>query len=226
MTKPTEAMIDPIREAAAFLLWYKDRGKNTDDCVEAWDALRKAIRSPTEITQEKISAALSPLKVEGPSVKALDRQALTDALNEKLVDVNTEAYGPSRGDWRFLRTNEIVDAVEAFFSTLVEHDETAERGETPPPVDRLRVTGFRGSPLRVVLSSGHEATVTQKLIDSFASPSPFNHVVFDMSDEEIGQWIDACNHEPAKASLRHYLALRTPAPAGNNQILATQGEGQ
>lgn len=29
---------DPIREAAAFLLWYKDRGKNTDDCVEAWDA--------------------------------------------------------------------------------------------------------------------------------------------------------------------------------------------
>ncbi|WP_275789727.1 hypothetical protein [Pararhizobium gei] len=44
----------------------------------------------------------------------------------------------------------------------------------PAPQDRLRVTGFRGNPLRVVLSSGHEATVTQKLIDAFASPSPFD----------------------------------------------------
>ncbi|QIG67401.1 hypothetical protein EVB39_072 [Rhizobium phage RHph_TM3_3_9] len=32
----------------------------------------------------------------------------------------------------------------------------------------------------------------------------------DMSDAEILQWIDACNHEPAKAVLRNYLALRSP----------------
>lgn len=38
---------------------------------------------------------------------------------------------------------------------------------------QLRVTGFRGNPLRVVLSSGDEATISQRLIDSFASPSPF-----------------------------------------------------
>ncbi|CCM66756.1 hypothetical protein [Sinorhizobium meliloti] len=31
---------------------------------------------------------------------------------------------------------------------------------------------------------------------------------FDMTEAQILQWIDACNHEPAKASLRHYLTLR------------------
>lgn len=45
--------------------------------------------------------------------------------------------------------------------------------DTAPPQSNLRVTGFRGNPLRVVLSSGDEASVSQKLIDSFASPSPF-----------------------------------------------------
>jgi hypothetical protein len=30
----------------------------------------------------------------------------------------------------------------------------------------------------------------------------------DMTDEDIRQWIVACNHEPARATLRHYLALR------------------
>lgn len=39
---------------------------------------------------------------------------------------------------------------------------------------RHRVTGFRGNQLRVVLSNGEEATISQKLIDSFASPSPFD----------------------------------------------------
>lgn len=33
-----------------------------------------------------------------------------------------------------------------------------------------------------------------------------------MSDLEIHAWIDACNHEPARDTLRHYLALRTFAP--------------
>lgn len=38
---------DPVREAAVFLLHWKDKGKNTDDCVEAWDLLREAIRGGT-----------------------------------------------------------------------------------------------------------------------------------------------------------------------------------
>lgn len=50
--------------------------------------------------------------------------------------------------------------------------ETADM-EYPSPQQHLRVTGFRGNPLRVVLSNGDEATISQKLIDSFASPSPF-----------------------------------------------------
>lgn len=29
-----------------------------------------------------------------------------------------------------------------------------------------------------------------------------------MTDEQIQQWIDACNHEPARQTLRDYLALR------------------
>lgn len=37
----------------------------------------------------------------------------------------------------------------------------------------LRVTGFRGNPLRVVLSDGREATISQNLLDKFSSPSPF-----------------------------------------------------
>lgn len=31
---------------------------------------------------------------------------------------------------------------------------------------------------------------------------------FPMTDEQIRQWIDACNHEPARQTLRDYLALR------------------
>lgn len=34
----------------------------------------------------------------------------------------------------------------------------------------LRVIGFRGNPLRVVLSSGKEAMISQDLLDAFASP--------------------------------------------------------
>lgn len=46
---------------------------------------------------------------------------------------------------------------------------------TPLPSD-LKVTGFRGNPTRVVLSNGQEATIAQKLIDAFATPSPLHHV--------------------------------------------------
>lgn len=42
------------------------------------------------------------------------------------------------------------------------------------------------------------------------SPARQAHVA--MTDQEIRQWIDACNHEPAKETLRHYLALRSPEP--------------
>lgn len=45
--------------------------------------------------------------------------------------------------------------------------------DDPITTVKLRVTGFRGNPLRVVLSNGDEATISQMLIDSFASPSPF-----------------------------------------------------
>jgi hypothetical protein len=51
----------------------------------------------------------------------------------------------------------------------------------PAPVQNVRVTGFRGNPLRVVLSSGDEATISQKLIDNFASPSPFEQHPDDVS---------------------------------------------
>lgn len=33
-----------------------------------------------------------------------------------------------------------------------------------------------------------------------------------MTDVEVEQWINACNHEPARETLRHYLALRSPSP--------------
>lgn len=61
------------------------------------------------------------------------------------------------------------------------------------------------------------------------------------TDEEVQQWIEACNHEPARDTLRHYLELRrilsalTPAPdlASENERLraalekiAAFGDGQ
>lgn len=58
----------------------------------------------------------------------------------------------------------LTDAIDGLRATLA----------APSPAQKLRVTGFRGNPLRVVLSSGQEATLTQKFIDAFASPSPFD----------------------------------------------------
>lgn len=44
--------------------------------------------------------------------------------------------------------------------------------------------------------------------------SPGPDTDYPMSDRQIQQWIDACNHEPAKEVLREYLKLRTrSAPA-------------
>ncbi|NLS19853.1 hypothetical protein HGP16_25270 [Rhizobium sp. P40RR-XXII] len=44
---------------------------------------------------------------------------------------------------------------------------------------------------------------------------------FDMTDEEIRDWILGINYEPAKASLRHYLALRAP-PSPSAEIEAAR----
>jgi len=34
-----------------------------------------------------------------------------------------------------------------------------------------------------------------------------------MTEREVRQWIDACNHEPARQVLRDYLALRARSSA-------------
>ncbi len=52
-----------------------------------------------------------------------------------------------------------------------------------------------------------------------------------MTDQQIRQWIEACNHEPARAALRHYLVLReaakppTPEPAGDVRKASTRKDG-
>lgn len=41
-----------------------------------------------------------------------------------------------------------------------------------------------------------------------------NAIDGSMTDVEISQWIEACNHEPAKMALRDYLNLRAIAQKG------------
>lgn len=43
----------------------------------------------------------------------LDRAMIVEAVNAKLLKINQEAHGEDRSNWRFLRTNEIVDLVIA-----------------------------------------------------------------------------------------------------------------
>jgi hypothetical protein len=68
----------------------------------------------------------------------------------------------------------------------------AETGETSSiKQPSLKVTGFWGNPLRVVLSNGQSATITQKLIDTFCSPSPLDGSEPDYaiwSNEHRGWW--------------------------------------
>lgn len=45
-----------------------------------------------------------------------------------------------------------------------------------------------------------------------ALPPPTGEPVAWMTDEQIQQWVDACNHEPAREALRHYLTLRSTIP--------------
>ena len=52
-----------------------------------------------------------------------------------------------------------------------------------------------------------------------ASQSAQEAVPVAMSDLEIHAWIDACNHEPARDTLRHYLVLRTFAPQPSASVV-------
>lgn len=45
---PSAGPKDELRKAAEFLIWWKDRGKPTDDAIEAWDALRAALAPETQ----------------------------------------------------------------------------------------------------------------------------------------------------------------------------------
>ena len=62
---------------------------------------------------------------------------------------------------------------------------------------------------------------SEKIAKLLASLSPAATPVSEaggepaMTDAQIKQWIEACNHEPARETLRHYLRLRALAkPAG------------
>lgn len=104
------------------------------------------------------------------------------------------------------------------------------------PSTSLRVTGFRGNPLRVVLSSGDEATISQKLVDAFASPSPFERHPDDVAvdqfavamkaklamkrDQGLGGWDDPkqCHIDYLMQLLREQLQSRAvidPVDIGN-----------
>lgn len=57
-----------------------------------------------------------------------------------------------------------------------------------------------------------ECSAQADLHDWQTRPKAASHGQQAMTDAEIEQWIEACNHEPARETLRHYLALRTPPP--------------
>lgn len=83
----------------------------------------------------------------------------------------TEGRSPDRL-WLHHRHGMLTDALDGSETEYKRVPADCVRAN-PPHQTNLRVTGFRGNPLRVVLSNGHEAAISQKLIDSFASPSPF-----------------------------------------------------
>jgi hypothetical protein len=57
-----------------------------------------------------------------------------------------------------------------------------------------------------------ECSAQADLHDWQMRPEAAGHGQQAMTDAEVEQWIDACNHEPARETLRHYLALRNPPP--------------
>lgn len=80
----------------------------------------------------------------------------------------------------------------AALSTEAEPVKTAPAvAVTEQIIQKLRVTGFRGNPLRVVLSNGTEADISQKLIDSFASPSPFEQHDDDVAVDRFAKAMKA-----------------------------------
>jgi hypothetical protein len=77
-------------------------------------------------------------------------------------------------DWVEAIVGGVFDSAEQVMRAALEAAlSAAEPVATKQIIEKFRVTGFRGNPLRVVLSNRSEATISQKLIDSFASPSPF-----------------------------------------------------
>lgn len=55
-----------------------------------------------------------------------------------------------------------------------------------------------------------------------APPAPSVAVKAAMTDDEIYHWIDVCNHEPARETLRHYLALRCALSAQVQDVAGWQ----
>ncbi len=122
----------------------------------------------------------------------------------------------------------------------------APQSGTPAPApaepEQLRVTGFRGNPLRVVLSSGDEATIGQRLIDNFASPSPFQQHPDDVAvdrfaaamkaklaqkrDEGRSGWDDKddCSQLYLSQLLREHVEKGDPLDVGNFAMMLHQRE--
>lgn len=96
------------------------------------------------------------------------------------AQMTADAWNQSRDEWHEgngkIGPTDTLNGKAAFLieqqaAKIVELE--AARLDTNTPVSNVMVTGFRGNPLRVVLSSGGEATIGQKLLDKFASPSLF-----------------------------------------------------
>lgn len=51
-------------------------------------------------------------------------------------------------------------------------------------MDKLRVTGFKGNPLRLVLNNGTEALITENIASALASPHGWRPI------SEVQQWVD------------------------------------
>lgn len=122
----------------------------------------------------------------------------------------------------------------------------AERGmyqlKTAAPAEQMRVTGFRGNPLRAVLSNGDEATIGQKLIDNFATPSPFEQHPDDAAvdrfatamkaklaqkrDEGRSGWDDKddCSQLFLSQLLREHVEKGDPLDVGNFAMMLHQRE--
>lgn len=138
--------------------------------------------------------------------------------------------------------DEVFDGAIEDASVIEEIYAAIKRHESLSPVPQLRVTGFRGNPLRVVLSSGDEATIGQRLIDNFASPSPFEQHPDDVAvdrfaaamkaklaqkrDEGRSGWDDKddCSQLFLSQLLREHVEKGDPLDVGNLAMMLHQRE--